>query len=282
MDKKTNSSKISYCPICNRSFDTKLEPIKVLGINITPKKRLCEQCSNKKNLEVIHNENKLKILELQKKSNIPKFFYNTDITNISLQWKWQTKIINFIKNWSPNYSNNWRLPFLFGVSGTGKTLMSYCLINKAIKEYQIDAAILDIASLIANNKETDTNSYGKFGIQNINLLIIDSFGCHRINPWILDTLYTIIDNRLKKQLPTMITSNVDPTAIGKYFLELAGNVNLKHICSALEDRIFELCLLMKLNGTSIRLEKALKSIKDDKQSNTDYNLQWITKKNLPN
>jgi len=48
-------------------------------------------------------------------------------------------------------------------------------------------------------------------------LVLDDLGANRVTPYCLEALYLIIDYRYRNNMPTLITSNLDPEALAKEY-----------------------------------------------------------------
>lgn len=245
------------CVKCNRAIEA--PSMKVAGIELDAVIcGVCDDCYKSEMKKYEERKKTDKIDRLLQCSGIPKPHLKTSLSTIDKKWGTQNKIINYIKYWHPD-KEDWKLPFLFGPPGTGKTILSYCLINKAIIEYQIEAIFSSSTTFMHTTREEFLAEYNKK--IKAKILVLDDIGASMVTSWSLEALYTLLDTRLKNKLPTMITSNIDPTKLAESLINLSGKEAYRQICSSIGDRIFELCHLIKLGGTSIRLEKALEEYK---------------------
>lgn len=86
-------------------------------------------------------------------------------------------------------------------------------------------------------------------LQNLNhypLLIIDDLGVERDTPYVLETVYLVIDERYKSGKPFIITTNLS-------LQELQNPVDLEH--GRIYDRIMERCTPVVFSGRNYRTDK---------------------------
>ena len=98
-----------------------------------------------------------------------------------------------------------------GKNGTGKTHISTAICNELIKE-NVPVIFGTLTELLDKYKEcyknyTDgelTKLYSK-----VDLLVIDDLGVENMNEWMLSKLFVIVNERMKNELPIIITTNYD-------------------------------------------------------------------------
>jgi len=157
-----------------------------------------------------------------------------------------------------------RLPYLYGTPGTGKSYiamrLAYTLLTKGIE----NVSILSMSEFLIKYRQFDNNAtFSAFSDPTV--LIIDDFCAHNSTRVITEILHAGIDYRLRHKKPTMITSNIPANKISDFLFSSARRSEVsKSICDAIEDRIFELCLLSTFSFTSIRETEALARVTDNK------------------
>ena len=100
-----------------------------------------------------------------------------------------------------------------GKTGLGKTHLSLSIANVAInKGYSVVyGTSQNILSDLQNENfgRTDNNLYNEFDVLNADLLIIDDLGTEFKTPYSIACLYNIVNTRLLKKKPTIISTNYD-------------------------------------------------------------------------
>ena len=103
--------------------------------------------------------------------------------------------------------------WFYGDVGTGKTLLAM-LISKAALEAGRSVAIYSVPRLLAEIKETYEASSGMsymdlFGrLCTVDLLHLDDLGAERRTEWVLEQLYSIVNERWQDQRPIVVTTNL--------------------------------------------------------------------------
>lgn len=151
-----------------------------------------------------------------------------------------------------------RHPYLFGKPGTGKTTLAHCYAKTVIMDLCWNIYFVNVPEFLLLLKSQQGVAYSEVvRITNYTTLVLDDFGANNITNWTLEILYNLIDRRLNGSGRVLITSNVKPTKIAKYFYYSAsGNVSLP-TCEAIEDRVLELSKPISVDGESIRIKKAI-------------------------
>ena len=163
--------------------------------------------------------------------------------------------INYCKNWQEMKRENVGM-MLHGAPGIGKSYLSFCIANELLKQL---VPVIAISSIGLINKIYDSyKTYGEDGeaqiIQQLNmasLLILDDLGAEHEGKTGKEKqiIYSLLDARVRAQLPTIITTNLTPEQLK---VKLTGNDEVARAY----DRIVEACPQIKVNGTSQRVEKA--------------------------
>lgn len=153
--------------------------------------------------------------------------------------------MRYVDHFKDAYKENIGL-MIYGSLGAGKTFLAGCIANELL-DRGISVKMTSLQRLIeaANADYGDGREEVLDEVANVSLLILDDFGMERHTQYMNEQIYEIINTRYKAQLPLIITTNLD-----KDDLENCDNLERKRIY----DRINEMCLFMKFNGTSRRPE----------------------------
>lgn len=161
------------------------------------------------------------------------------------------------------YCDNWpemkrkNIGLLFhGNPGTGKSYVSFCIANELLRQY---IPVIATSSINIINKIYESyRSYGEEGeaeiinqINKASLVIIDDLGAEHDGRTgkAKQIIYSLIDNRIRGQMPLIITTNLTPEQLKQ---KLTGDDG---VCRTY-DRIVEACQLIEVRGTSRRASKA--------------------------
>ena len=122
------------------------------------------------------------------------------------------KIYNYTQNYAYNFSTNSPSIFMFGGTGLGKTHLSLSIANEVIKKG--NTVIYDSVINILQNIEKEHFSYEHSdeminNMLNTELLILDDLGTEYRTQFYTSTIYNIINTRLNRRLPTIISTNLD-------------------------------------------------------------------------
>jgi DNA replication protein DnaC len=222
-----------------------------------PQENCMKECPSKKARIALK-----KILFLEKSSEIPVRYKNKLLTSLDVNIAESENflyvidhIYAVIKNY-PTNKNTYGL-YLYGKTGTGKTLLSCILLNEMIRLYQIPVRYAkisrDIIGKIRDTFNPQSEYYGEGRkieeeLASIEVLVIDDFGVQKDSPWVNNVLYDLIDTRYEKDLLTILTSN-EPMDSWK-------DISNGRVFS----RLKEMCLEIHLDAEDYRLRKA-KSIR---------------------
>ncbi len=135
----------------------------------------------------------------------------------------------------------------WGNVGTGKTFLAGCIAN-ALMEKNIPVLMTSFPKLLnalGGLYSGEKNEYLK-SLNQYRLLIIDDLGVERDTPYVLETVYLVIDERYKSGKPFIITTNLS-------LQELQNPVDLEH--GRIYDRIMERCTLVAFSGRNYRTDK---------------------------
>jgi DNA replication protein DnaC len=109
--------------------------------------------------------------------------------------------------------------WLMGDVGTGKTTLAM-LVSKAAVEAGRTVAIYSLPRLLSRirrtyDAEAGEQSYGEFfeRLTQVDLLHIDDLGAEKRSDWVLEQLYSIVNERYESQRSVVVTTNLDQAAL---------------------------------------------------------------------
>lgn len=253
--KKELDSTLMICETCR---EPQQKEIKILGVTrIVPV--LCK-CKKEK-MQQHENEEKArekqdKLRQLFTNSLMDKKFSNETFENWDFN-KGKQQMFNLGTKYCEKFQEAKKegLGFLFyGKPGNGKTFLSNCIANKLLNQ-RSPVICVSINALLERIRKT----YSKWGqegedtvlsaLSMADLLIIDDLGTEQDTEWSRSKIYNIIDNRYRKGLPMIISTN-------KSIDQLKSMYHERTI-----DRLLEICTPILNDSESIRTEQARRNTK---------------------
>lgn len=136
---------------------------------------------------------------------------------------------------------------LWGGVGTGKTFAAACIANELLKRQVpvMMTSFVKLLEMIQSGKEHDAVILSK--LNRAKLVIFDDLGAERGTEYALEKVYSIVDERYRKKLPSIYTTNLSVPE-----MEQESDVRYGRIY----DRIFETCYPMQFTGQSWRRKEA--------------------------
>lgn len=138
------------------------------------------------------------------------------------------RMYNTVKQWVGRFSQDTTTGLLLhGTTGVGKTHLAYSIGDALSKKGQwpyFTNWVDFLAKIKASwNDERLSETAIKEPLLTKRVVIIDDLGAELIakneQNWVTERLYEIINARLDKQLPTIVTSNLNLDALGKRYSE---------------------------------------------------------------
>ena len=138
----------------------------------------------------------------------------------------------FIRSLDANLSEGRGLWF-DGPVGTGKTSLAI-LVAKAAHDSGRSYAFYPVPRLLAEIRQTynqdATDSYLQLlrRIQSVDLLVLDDLGAEKPSEWVIEQLYSIVNDRWRDKRSIVVTSNVpepDPESTVEVLRRAAGNLD---------------------------------------------------------
>lgn len=159
------------------------------------------------------------------------------------------------------FPNTERGLYLFGPAGVGKThlaIATYTICNNDRKFVPVPELLLRIRSSFSKYvQETEQEIIDELASEKkvwkdgteitkpqVEFLFLDDFGAEKISDFSIETLYLILDRRIRlQQYKVFITSNLSLKQIGE------------KISDRIASRIVELCDIVKITGEDWRLKR---------------------------
>lgn len=265
---KTLIPKEKRCPYCNKILEIKgvLNPKgKYICAFIQSEKCNCSRSIEERNKLVFEKEEKQKEEyekfrkeEMNKKI---KQYYGTDF--ITKQFKIKT-LDNFITN-NKNIKtklaaqkfiqkfNKMKNGIIFvGTNGTGKTHISIAIANELMKQNVpvIFGTLTDLLEKYKDNCKNNTENELIKLYTKVDLLIIDDLGVEFMNDWMLSKLFVIINERIKNELPIIITTNYDMDQLKQ---RLSIQNKLCETTNSIISRLCYMCYRVECKGNDYRM-----------------------------
>lgn len=224
---KTSIPKERRCPYCDKILKPKgiLNPLD-RSIHIFLQNENCN-CSKameeQKQLQLEKERQLMEELERFRKEEINKKikqYYGTEF--ITEQLKRQT-LDNFITNetnknmkyvaqrFIQGFGNTKKGIIFVGKNGTGKTHISVAIANELIKQNIpiLFGTLTDLTEKYSGSYKDHTEIELTKLYAKVDLLIIDDLGIEYMNDWMLSKLFVIVNERMKNELPIIITTNYE-------------------------------------------------------------------------
>lgn len=124
-----------------------------------------------------------------------------------------SKVLEYCKKYAEDFDTDSASLFMYGETGLGKTHLSLAIAGVAIEKgfSVVYGSAHDFFTMIererfGRSEEPDGTTEEK--LKNCDLLILDDLGAEYITKLSIAELYSIINTRMAKELPTVISSNV--------------------------------------------------------------------------
>ena len=257
----SSSTKKYYCPHCGK--ERKIFRSEFLGVMLNiPMNCQCEIERSAADMEWIrgHEERERQRARL-KKSGLDLAgqmtlanFKPRPGTSLALQVAQE-----FIQQWDRQLTSGTGFT-LAGVYGNGKSHLSAAVIQ-ALVEKKVSATYQPVAALLKRVRATfsgggETEEQILDLLQNVKCLALDDVGAQKQTQWAEEFLFTVVDYRYRRRLPTLVTTNC--TTEESLTEALGGRV---------VDRLVERNTFVRVTATSYRRElaKQRKNIVDQRR-----------------
>ncbi|MCC5814614.1 MAG: ATP-binding protein [Leptospira sp.] len=147
----------------------------------------------------------LQSIEIGDKDNDPELSF-------LIAHDWASELVHLWKN--PNFVP--RGFYLWGGTGSGKTLLACVILNELIFRYGVNCKYAkinkDFLDAIRNTYQKESETHGKEVLitkefMDVDVLVIDDFGVQKDSDFNNQKLYDLIDTRYENEKITLLTSN---------------------------------------------------------------------------
>jgi DNA replication protein DnaC len=210
------------------------------------------------------------ILNQEKKDRVEKYFrfstlgarFDSYTFDRFLMREGAEKAFEVALNFAETFDNQDCGLFIYGTPGNGKSHLAgaiahYMKAKDCTVVFQSMPALLQRIRSTFNKNNQESEQEIMDILTSTKLLVIDDLGAEKVSGWVLDVLFRIIDGRYQKNLKTVITSNLKPTALEKHLIEDANDEESILKAKRLIDRILETSRVVHNQATSYRQEMAL-------------------------
>ncbi|MCZ8237868.1 MAG: ATP-binding protein [Leptospiraceae bacterium] len=171
---------------------------------------------------------RLELIKLEKlvaKAGIPPRYRFQFLQSIDIGDKSNDPELSFLiaHDWASELVHKWKDPnfnakgfYLWGGTGSGKTLLACVILNELIFRYGVNCKYAkvnkDFLSAILNTYQKDSETSGQESniekeFANVDVLVIDDFGIQKDSEFNNRKLYDLIDTRYENEKLTLLTSN---------------------------------------------------------------------------
>jgi DNA replication protein DnaC len=176
----------------------------------------------------------------------------TDLPELAVQ-----EVRRFVRNLDANLDAG-KGTWFMGDTGTGKTTLAM-LISKSALDQGRTVAIYSMPKLLARIRRTydagpGDDTYSKFfdRLTSVDLLHIDDLGAERQTEWVLEQLYSIVNERYEAERSIMFTTNVSKGGMEERLKEVEEQIGKRTF-----SRLAEMCGdPVLLSGSDRRYDKA--------------------------
>lgn len=208
-----------------------------------------EKCSCLKNLIA-----SMTASEMNKKSHINLCSFNTfdlsmyrgnDLSETENYRNIMSKVFSYCRDYADNFNTSSENILMSGRTGLGKTHISLAIANEVLKKgYNVlyDSSLNYLNQIEKEHFGRDTSGRDTLErLMSADLLIFDDLGSEYDKPFYISTIYNVINTRLNKRLPTIISTN------------LSNRELLEKYEERIVSRILGIYKIIKFVGTDIRL-----------------------------
>lgn len=118
--------------------------------------------------------------------------------------------------------------YIIGGTGTGKTVLAYCIVHRAIVKDDLSAYLLSISDFfdqITAGAGRDSDAMRSVRrAKAAQVLVMDDLGARRATKAKADLLFSVVDHRYAHKLPTVITTNLQPGELNEAMGDGCGRI----------------------------------------------------------
>jgi DNA replication protein DnaC len=204
--------------------------------------------------------------QLESNAGIPPLYSNASFENFSLrpdnsvEYHAMQNTFLAVRGFAREFPATLKAPglLLTGYPGSGKTHLAVAAF-RAILAKGFPGLFFDYQNLLdrirsgydAASNSTDKEAY-RIAME-IDVLLLDDLGAHRVTDWVMDTVTSIITARCNQRKPIIVTTNLIDEGFGDVTYRRAGESNADHRTTLAErigerarSRLFEMCRVVKM------------------------------------
>jgi DNA replication protein DnaC len=170
---------------------------------------------------------------------VPDRFLRCRLENFEGKSSHQRRVLAAVSSWLNDDSGL----FLCGPCGTGKTHLSVSVLLR-MKQKRMDGRFVSVPELLTECRDSFRGDEGLDAVlskySDCDCLVLDDLGAENSTPFARETLGNLIDRAYRNEQYLVVTSNLDLKALSQKLGERTV------------DRIKEMCLPVKFEGTSYR------------------------------
>lgn len=265
---KAEIPKKKRCPYCNKTFEPKgILDFKDNSIRIFLNNDKCNCTQSKIGINKIDNDLSKQLLDDFEKyrkeevnKRIKQYYGMEFITENFKKQTLESFIVNDKKKITKLAAEKFLRNFIEmkkgiifeGTNGIGKTHIAIAICNELIIK-KVPVIFGTLSELMEKYKKsyknfTDielTKLYSK-----VDLLVIDDLGVETMNDWMLSKLFVIINERMKNELPIIITTNYDIEQLRK---RLSIPNKVCETTNSIISRLCQICYRVECKGNDYRM-----------------------------
>ena len=149
-------------------------------------------------------------------------YYSKSMKNGESPYDAMKMVFNSCKEYAENFDLDSPSLYFYGRTGLGKTHLSLAIANEAIKKgYNVVyGSVITFISKMEREKFGRTETYETEDILvGADLLILDDLGAEFTTPFTTSAVYSIINSRIARGVPTIISSNLDLKELSQRYPE---------------------------------------------------------------